>query len=140
MLKDASKALGLLMQPQVGYIPIGLNTEQWARTEVVKIPKEVPIEEKFKQVATEGTFDYALMTSNGAGISNITTKVEVPLASRVYAKEILPGVYELKNAKIKAVIEGGRVISLVDLELDREVIPQGRKGNQLVIFDDKYDF
>lgn len=44
----------------------------------------------------------------------------------------------MRNKHIQATVEGGHIRSLIDLTLDREIIPRGCKANQLVIFDDKY--
>ena len=45
--------------------------------------------------------------------------------------------FQLENDVLTAKIDGGRITSLYDHRADREVIPHGMAGNQLVIFDDK---
>jgi alpha-mannosidase len=52
-------------------------------------------------------------------------------------REIKKGVFQLKNSYYRVEVTNGYITSLVDLSIDREVIPKGAKANQFVIFDDK---
>lgn len=47
------------------------------------------------------------------------------------------GVFRLSNNDFAVQVENGVITSLMDLKAKREVIPQGSKANQLVLFDDK---
>jgi alpha-mannosidase len=43
----------------------------------------------------------------------------------------------LSNGKIEATIQGGHIISLKDIELQRELIPAGKAANRLILYDDQ---
>jgi alpha-mannosidase len=65
-----------------------------------------------------------------------------PLASPYSAtiasiKEVRPNVYELKNADYVVEVDNGAITSIYDIRAEREVIPKGKKGAQIVVFDDK---
>ena len=47
------------------------------------------------------------------------------------------GIFVLGNGKIEATIQGGQILSLVDIELNRELIPKGQKANRLILYDDQ---
>ena len=47
------------------------------------------------------------------------------------------GIFILGNGKIEATIQGGQILSLVDIELNRELIPNGQKANRLILYDDQ---
>ncbi|KAF8475945.1 glycosyl hydrolases family 38 N-terminal domain-containing protein, partial [Kalaharituber pfeilii] len=130
LLEEASEVFSIRKSPQAGFKPIAATTSQWPRTEIVKIPKELAVQNK--QVG-EGR-DYALISASGAGLALIQDTKPETAAS---VTEIRPGAFVLQNDKLQATIEGGHVTSLIDVKLDRELIPEGRKANQLVIFDDK---
>ena len=49
----------------------------------------------------------------------------------------MPGVFQLSNGKLQVEVCRGLITSLIDLTAAREVIAKDRKGNQLVVFDDK---
>ncbi|KAL8672140.1 MAG: hypothetical protein Q9168_003384 [Polycauliona sp. 1 TL-2023] len=113
-----------------------VNTLPWWREEIAKIP---------------GTEKYALV-SGGPGMARIKTlsgvsmdflprdgKKSLPGDSRFPAsiEELKEGVFQLSNGQFRVNVENGAITSLVDQNEDRELIPQGQKANQLVIFDDK---
>lgn len=43
----------------------------------------------------------------------------------------------MENSKLRVTIVGGEIISFIDLDLNRELIPSGEKGNKLVLFYDQ---
>jgi alpha-mannosidase len=47
------------------------------------------------------------------------------------------GGYVLGNGKIEATIQGGHITSLKDIELERELIPEGQAANRLILYDDQ---
>jgi alpha-mannosidase len=47
------------------------------------------------------------------------------------------GIFILGNGKIEVTIQGGQILSLIDIELDRELIPEGQKANRLILYDDQ---
>jgi len=85
-------------------------------------------------VSKDGKTGYALMdASQGAGVAFATGMFAdvSPAAAGRY-----DGGFFLKNSNIELKIEDGRIVSLIDLELQRELIPQGKTGG-LVIFEDR---
>ncbi|KAF2806132.1 uncharacterized protein BDZ99DRAFT_466406 [Mytilinidion resinicola] len=122
LLKGAMKALGFghPKETTTGKL-IGLNTLPWSRTELVK-PANV-------------LEPYHLV--NGDGILDVRPMLSAYPATSASIKETSQGVYELSNSQFKVEVSDGVITSLYDLAAKREVIPKGKKGNQLVIFDDK---
>ncbi|KAI5786447.1 glycosyl hydrolases family 38 N-terminal domain-containing protein [Peziza echinospora] len=123
LLEEAAAVFGIHSKPGPGLKLAALNTEQWDRTEVVEIPHYVAADAK-----------YALVSTSGPGAAQV---LEVTPSDGASVTEIRPGVFLLQNQKLRATIIGGHVTSLIDLATEREVIPEGRIANQLVIMDDK---
>jgi alpha-mannosidase len=103
-----------------------VNTLAWSRTELVKVPQAQP-DAKQSQ--------YALVVDDGSGLGQAHTASA--LKHEACVKEASKGRYVLSNKHFTVEVEKGCIVSLRDLRADREVIAKGRKGNQLVIFDDK---
>ncbi|KXS98115.1 hypothetical protein AC578_9386 [Pseudocercospora eumusae] len=55
----------------------------------------------------------------------------------VTVKELEDGAFLLENYKLSVKVAGGVITSLYDKVAKREVVPEGKSANQLVIFDDK---
>jgi alpha-mannosidase len=47
------------------------------------------------------------------------------------------GIFILGNGKIEVTIQGGQILSLIDIELNREIIPKGQRANRLILYDDQ---
>lgn len=97
---------------------VALNTLPWGRSEIVKPP---------------GSSTYALAEGD-SGLLNMKAASAESTAS---IKEIRKDVYELTNHQFRVEIDEGVITSLFDRREKREIIPKGKKANQLVIFDDK---
>ncbi|KDQ11808.1 glycoside hydrolase family 38 protein [Botryobasidium botryosum FD-172 SS1] len=117
---------------------VAVNTVCAPRREVVQVPLGGPAASRLRselvQVAKDGKSGYALMdASQGSGVAFATGMFAdiSPAAAGRY-----DGGFFLKNSNIEMKIEDGRIVSLVDLELGRELIPQGQTGG-LVIFEDR---
>ncbi|KAL8738453.1 MAG: hypothetical protein Q9181_000767 [Wetmoreana brouardii] len=98
-----------------------INTLPWSRAEIVRVPD---------------TKDECALVTGGPGVSN----VEKLTSASEYAasiEETGDGIFQLSNDHFKVQVKDGAITSLVDLAEDRDIIPKGRKANQLVIFDDK---
>lgn len=124
--KEALLALGLGGTPENAKL-VALNTLPWYRTEVARIPDHLkrPYEKSYTYVdGYTGTVSY------GGKIFNTATYP-------VSMSENEPGVFLLENAKLRVYVQEGVITSLFDKENDREVIAEGGKAGQLVIFDDK---
>ncbi|KAL1635531.1 Glycoside hydrolase, 38 vacuolar alpha mannosidase [Neofusicoccum ribis] len=116
LLSDALAALGF-DDSSAGQV-VALNTLPWSRSEIAKLP---------------GSSGYVLAEGD-TGVLNVKP---VSSESKASIKEIRKDVYELTNSQYRVEIEEGVITSLFDRAAKREVIPKGKKANQLVIFDDK---
>ena len=111
-----------------------LNTFQWPRSEVVNISaNEATTLDTGTQKTTSGNVLVAVNAK--ATAASILSKVAVQ-TSKVSLTQVNES-YVLENEKIKVTIVGGEITSLVDLDLDRELVPEGQKGNKLVLFYDQ---
>ncbi|KAI1637398.1 glycosyl hydrolases family 38 N-terminal domain-containing protein [Biscogniauxia mediterranea] len=99
--------------------PVGLNTLPWHRKEVVDLPT--------------GEARVACGSGNIVNLKpfKITEKKAVTI------KETSKGVFVMENDQLTVRVERGCVTSLYDRKAGREIITEGGKANQLVIFDDK---
>ncbi len=120
----------------LGFSPAGLgnerltaiNTLPWPRAEIVKLSEDF----------SSNDSKYALICG-GPGIASVNKLLESSTIAKVgaFIKEVKRGVFQLSNERLKLQVEGGSITSLVDLSANREIIVEGGKANQLVIFDDK---
>ena len=122
---DALETIGLSSRLNPKTELAAINTLPWDRSELVKIPGVA---------ATAKQSNYVRVTG-GPGI--IKARPLSTSTSSVSIKEIKKGVFLMVNTHFQVEVENGCITSLVDLKANREVIAPGRKGNQLVIFDDK---
>ncbi|KAI0594457.1 glycosyl hydrolases family 38 N-terminal domain-containing protein [Biscogniauxia sp. FL1348] len=99
--------------------PVGLNTLPWHRKEVVDLPT--------------GEARVACGSGNIVNLKpfKITEKKAVTI------KETSKGIFVMENDQLTVRVERGCVTSLYDRKAGREIITEGGKANQLVIFDDK---
>ena len=118
--KEALDALGYNEESTSPSNAYALNTLPWERSEIMKIP---------------GEERYALVHGN-TGLGNIAVSTEA-LKSTATVKESDSGMFTLANSDFSVLIQKGEILSLFDRSAKREIIPHGRKANQLVIFDDK---
>jgi alpha-mannosidase len=112
---------------------VALNTLPWGRSEVVRVPKI----SASCAVSSQSTKDGHLVhfVSTAAGLIH-----PVPISHgspTVSVKEVKKGVFVLENSKLRATFIGGLLTSLVDLTEEREIMVEGGRGNQFVVFDDQ---
>ncbi|KAF7713764.1 Alpha-mannosidase [Penicillium ucsense] len=120
--REALAALGVCKKQAL----MALNTLPWPRSEVVKVPASL--------IASHGS-KYALVDGSTGLIQ--CKPVQLSATNRAIVSEVQPGVFRLQNGKLKVDIQDGVIVSLFDVDAQREVIPKGGKAGQLVIFDDK---
>ncbi|KAI0022183.1 glycosyl hydrolases family 38 N-terminal domain-containing protein [Xylariomycetidae sp. FL0641] len=120
IFKEIYKLFGVSEVSSTGVAPtVALNTLPWHRQEVIDL------------------VDGAVGIASGSGnILNIEKSAKSS-AKAVTVKEVSKGVFVMENKQLTVRVEKGCVTSLYDRKSDREVIPEGEKANQLVIFDDK---
>ena len=101
-----------------------LNLLPWARSEIVRLPMK-------SQTA------HYLHASGKTGVLSSTALKTASDESNASIKEVKKGCYQLSNKRYIVEISEGKVTSLYDRWVDRELIPRGEKANQFVLFDDK---
>lgn len=77
LLNEATASFEISILPQPGLRPIAINYEQWPRTEVMRIPKNIDVTNK--QVAANR--DYVLVFSSEAGIASVVDLKSTSVAS-----------------------------------------------------------
>jgi len=116
----------------------GVNTLPGvARQEVVKIPlgDHHCIRSQSAQVSSDGKHGYVLLETETDDADLAVPKGLYADAGRVSAAQVGPEAFELANDSLKFKIEHGRITSIYDRALDKELIPKGQTGG-LVIMED----
>ena len=103
-----------------------VNTLPWSRAEIVELPEKWQLEDS----------KYALIQGDSGAI-DVKMLFAKDAKSTASIREVKEGVFQLSNDHYKVEVEEGAITSLYDLVENREIIAQGEKANQLVIFDDK---
>lgn len=126
---DALKALGFAGKDNnADQGLVAINILPWPREEIVKVKDEK---------TASGTPNYALVSGDMGVIAAKKLDASAQSSPSVTVKETRSGVFQLTNNQLKVEISKGVITSLYDRKAQREIIPEGEKGNQLVIFDDK---
>lgn len=101
------------------------NSLPWVRSEVVRFPD-----------GADSPYDsrYAWFGGGTGLMKMLPDFLECDIAT---VKEIEPGTFRLQNSQFKVDVKDGVITSLFDIHADREVVAEGGKAGQLVIFDDK---
>lgn len=136
LIKEALEAIGLSLYATNDSQKLGaLNTLPWARSEIIQVPagsRDVEQRDKFGGlIRVEGDGPGLLCK---VATQNKESKSDIPTVSAIESE---PGVFELKNDRLRITVEGGALTSVWDYQAKREVLANGKKGNQLVMFDDQ---
>ena len=126
LIEDALSVLGFSKNKSNRANMTAFNTLPWPRTEIIEIPTS----------GRRNDPEYALAQGN-TGVMNVSALSTQHVKSRATIREIREGVFQLANAEYKLEVQGGSITSLIDIIEDRELIAEGGKANQLVVFDDK---
>ncbi|KAF2277453.1 uncharacterized protein EI97DRAFT_396215 [Westerdykella ornata] len=131
LLSEALAELGFDKCPKAGQKIVALNTLPWPRTELVKLPSVADSAPGLRPAV------YGLAHCNSSGIMDLRplTSPYSTLTARI--TELENGGYEMRNIQYVVQIVNGAITSLYDIDHRRELIPQGAKAAQLVLFDDK---
>ena len=124
--KEALSALGFSSSKTTSAGLVAINTLPWDRAELIEVPNATA-------TAQRGRFALA---KGGVGMI-VAEPLRVSHSAQVSIKEVKSGRFELTNSRFKLHVEAGCITSLYDLKAQREVIAEGGKAAQLVIFDDK---
>ncbi|KZT05154.1 glycoside hydrolase family 38 protein [Laetiporus sulphureus 93-53] len=131
-LSNATGGLGKL---------VAFNTTSFPRRDVVKVPLRggaARLKSQVVQVSKDGTEGFALMDCAEGG--------NLALPNGLFADSMPVSVFTkgsdhfvLRNQSVQLTISDGRITSLLDVELGREMIPAGQTSG-LVIFDDRPNY
>ena len=103
-----------------------LNTLPWPRKDIVKVSGR-----------SQSDTDQIFLSTGSSAISRPMSIGQTNSDSIVQCSEVGDGKFRMSNSQIKVEIENGTITSLFDQAEDREIIPEGARANQFVIFDDK---
>jgi len=121
ILKEIQETLGVqaVENPESTDRLAALNTMPWHRQEVISL----------------GNGQAGVACGDG----NLLTIKAFKIADtpEVTVKKTNSGVFILENDQLRVQVDSGFITSLYDRKAEREVIPEGGKANQFVIFDDK---
>lgn len=123
---------------------VTLNTVHARRREVVSVDMSIDaginpllatyMKEDLVQFSRDGRTGYVVAENPGAGFAPVAGLFAATAGAE--ALQTTNGEFILQNANIKLTISEGRIVSLYDVKLGREVIPTGETGG-LVIFADR---
>ncbi|TFK83854.1 glycoside hydrolase family 38 protein [Polyporus arcularius HHB13444] len=120
---------------------VGFNTTFFPRRDIVEVPLSGAaqrLKSQVVQTAKNGASGFALLDcSAGGGVAYGTGMYAN--CKPVSVARVGTDHFVLKNASVQLTIIEGRITSLYDVALDRELIPAGESGG-LVIFDDKPNY
>ena len=122
---------------------VAINTTPHARHEIIKAPP-LPDRSEYAYIAPYSDSTNSVPASTGlCEVSPIpaflsTDDSLAPIkSSTVNLKVIESGIYKVENAQYSVRIHHGTITSLYSKLLERELVPKGKKMNQLLLFDDK---
>ncbi|TFY54220.1 hypothetical protein EVJ58_g8985 [Rhodofomes roseus] len=120
---------------------VGFNTTHLPRRDVVKVPLgagAANLKAQVVQASKDGSYGYALMDcSEGGPIATPTGLFADCMPVSVFTNG--SGHFVLRNSSVQLTISEGRISSLVDVELGRELLTPGQTGG-LVIFNDRPNY
>lgn len=110
-------------------VPIDLTPDAGGTPALIKYMKEDLV-----QLSRDGKTGYVVTENPGAGFASVTGLFAATAGARAF--ETKTGDFVLKNANIQMTISDGRIVSLFDVKLERELIPTGQTAG-LQMFTDK---
>ncbi|THH05654.1 hypothetical protein EW145_g4638 [Phellinidium pouzarii] len=119
---------------------VAFNTTMFPRREVVRLPLAGAGGARLRGVVVQaaedgkGGYGYALMQAEGLGLAAPRGMFADCNAASAHATDT--GDFTLRNALVEMTISGGRITSLVDKQVGRELIVKGESGG-MVIFEDR---
>ncbi|KAK4064309.1 CAZyme family GH38 [Trichoderma harzianum] len=123
-LTNVAAALQLNLQPTDSANLVGVNTLDWDRVGLVPLPAAGHSEgQKY------GFYRCRPGISPFQPLSGVSFE-----AATIY--EASKGIWILSNSQYRVTVTQGTIISFYDLRRDREIIPDGARANQLVVFGD----
>ncbi|KAJ3574050.1 hypothetical protein NP233_g2021 [Leucocoprinus birnbaumii] len=124
---------------------IGYNTTFLPRWDIIKFPlngANSALKSQILQASDDGKEGYAVMqTLAGSQVGQLRSSNSALHAQLMPASVYTNGSdhFVLRNASVQLTISKGRIVSLFDVKLGRELIPAGQTGG-LVIFEDRPNY
>ncbi len=112
-----------------------LNTLNWPRSEIIHISSDQLLASHSKSQKSSSGGAYIPITAQSSGVTSLNSVT--PQTADVSLSKTETGAYILQNGKVKVTVLGGEIISFIDLDLNRELVPEGEKGNKIVLFYDQ---
>ncbi|KAG1869378.1 glycoside hydrolase family 38 protein [Suillus subalutaceus] len=141
---DADKLYAEVREACTGLLEdafIAFNATSFARHDVIKVPLSrdaARMKAQVIQTSADGKHGYALMHSVGNKVmSQPVGMYSVCMPASVFTNGT--DHFVLRNANVQLTISEGRISSLIDVKLGRELIPKGNSGG-LVIFEDRPNY
>lgn len=137
LLRQALEALGISDEPFEGSHPVGFNSLPWKRGDIITVDSKASTtsdNDAVSQLDSEGN---VLMRVESDGTSGVCRPVSKKPSVPVSVCQQQKGTYTLDNGQLRVVIVGGALTSIWDYTNKREVLDEGRRGNQFVIYDDQ---
>ena len=136
MVSEALNALGVKDSTthKDEKVQVAINTLPWPRSEVVVLNAGEGL-----GTQDAGTKQYAIASTNAYG-TTVLDPIDIQLqivgkGATITKKD--DGIFILGNGKLQVTIQGGQILSLLDVELNREVIAKGERANRLILYDDQ---
>ncbi|KAI9447174.1 glycosyl hydrolases family 38 N-terminal domain-containing protein [Lactarius psammicola] len=112
------------------------NTTPFARRDIVRVPLGGGISTgNVLQTTSDGKEGYVVLEGGPGGGLVLPSQISAQDLKGVTAQSSSSEHFVLRNESVRLTVSGGRITSLYDVQLERELIPQGETGG-LVIFED----
>ncbi|KAI9449033.1 glycosyl hydrolases family 38 N-terminal domain-containing protein [Lactarius psammicola] len=112
------------------------NTTPFARRDIVRVPLGGGISTgNVLQTTSDGKEGYVVLEGGPGGGLVLPSQISAQDLKGVTAQSSSSEHFVLRNERVRLTVSGGRITSLFDVQLERELIPQGETGG-LVIFED----
>ncbi|KAF9459521.1 glycoside hydrolase family 38 protein [Collybia nuda] len=124
---------------------LGFNTTFFRRSDIIEVPlvgANSGLKSQILQTSSDGKFGYAVMNTPGGGNVGALCTPETGLHAQIMPVSVYTNGsdhFVLRNAGVQLTISNGRISSLVDVKLGRELIPEGSTGG-MVIFEDRPNY
>ncbi|KAH9037516.1 glycoside hydrolase family 38 protein [Lactarius pseudohatsudake] len=112
------------------------NTTPFARRDIVRVPLGGGLStENVLQTTSDGKEGYVVLEGGPGGGLVLPSQISAKDLKGVTAQSSSSEHFVLRNENVRLTVSGGRITSLFDVQLERELIPHGETGG-LVIFED----
>ncbi|PSR71657.1 hypothetical protein PHLCEN_2v12510 [Hermanssonia centrifuga] len=117
---------------------VAFNTTPFPRRDVVQVPLSPQMRSKVVQGSKDGLTGFALFDcSKGENLAHPTGFFADCMPVSVFTNN--SDHFVLRNSSVQLTVSKGRITSLIDVQLERELITKGNTGG-LVIFDDRPNY